>query len=60
MATLLKRDSNTGVSLRILRNFKNTYFEEYLRTVASSVRVIFIRMISGGKCGVRKSFNISS
>ena len=32
---LLKRDSNTGVFLWILRNFKNTYLEEHLRTVAS-------------------------
>ena len=30
-ATLLKRDFNTGVFL-----FKNTYFEEHLRTVASA------------------------
>ena len=27
-ATLLKRDSNAGVFLWILRNFKNIYFEE--------------------------------
>ena len=35
--TLLKRDSNTGVFLWILRNFKNTYFEEHLSTGASSM-----------------------
>ena len=36
-ATLLKRDSSTGVSLKIFRNFlkrKNTYFEEHLQTAA--------------------------
>ena len=33
--TLLKRDSNTGVFLYIMRIFKNTYFEEYLRTTGS-------------------------
>ena len=33
-ATLLKRDSNTGVFLRILRNSKNTNCEEHLRTAA--------------------------
>ena len=34
-AALLKRDSNTWVFLRILRIFKNTYFEEHLWTAAS-------------------------
>ena len=33
--TLFKRVSNTGVLL--LRNFKNTYFEEHLRTDASEL-----------------------
>ena len=33
--TLLKRDSNTSVFLWNLRIFKNTYFEEHLRTTAS-------------------------
>ena len=37
-ATLLIRDSNTGVFLRILlKNFKNTYFEEHLREAASDL-----------------------
>ena len=36
-ATLLKRDSNTGVFPWNLRNFKENYFEEHLRTVASVV-----------------------
>ena len=31
---LLKRDSNTGVFLLILRNYKNTFFEEHMRTTA--------------------------
>ena len=36
-STLLKRDSNTGVFLWLLRNsFKNTYFEKDLRTATSS------------------------
>ena len=34
-ATLLKRDSNTGLFLWLLRNFKDTYFEKHLRTAAS-------------------------
>ena len=34
-ATLLKRDSNTGLfSCGYCQNFKNTYFEEHLRTAA--------------------------
>ena len=33
--TLLKGDSNTGVFLLILRNFKNNYFEKHLQTTAS-------------------------
>ena len=32
---ILKRDSNTSVFLWNLRKFKNTYFEEHLRTTAS-------------------------
>ena len=31
----IKRDPNTGVFLWILKNFKDTYFEEHLRTAAS-------------------------
>ena len=31
------RDSNTGVFLWILRNFKSTYFEQHLRTAASII-----------------------
>ena len=38
--TLLKRDSKTGVFLWNLRNFKNTYFEEYLLTTAP----VFIKL----------------
>ena len=34
-AVLLKRDSNTGAFLWILRNSKNTYFEEHLRMATS-------------------------
>ena len=37
--SLLKRDS-TVVFLRILRNFKNTYFEEHLRTAPSVVLLL--------------------
>ena len=37
LATLLKRNSSTGVFLWILRNFKNTYFQKYLRTASSFV-----------------------
>ena len=33
---ILKRDSNTPIFLWNLRNFKNTYFEEHLRTTASA------------------------
>ena len=36
-AALLKRDSNTGVFLWILRIFKNTYIEKHLRTTTSGV-----------------------
>ena len=35
-ATSSKRDSNTGVFLLVLHFFKNTYFEEGLRTAASA------------------------
>ena len=35
-ATLLKRDSNTGVFLWILQNLKNIYFEDHLQTAASA------------------------
>ena len=34
-ATLLKRDPNAGASCEYCENFKNTYFEEHLRTTAS-------------------------
>ena len=33
--TFFKRDSNTGIFLWILQNFKNTYFDESLWTIAS-------------------------
>ena len=33
-ATLLKRDSNTGVSCEYFQIFKNTYFEEYFASVS--------------------------
>ena len=33
-ATLLKRDSNTGLSCEYCQIFKNTYFEEQLRATA--------------------------
>ena len=38
-ATLLKRDSNAGVFLWILRNIKNIYFEEHVQTAAESFRL---------------------
>ena len=34
---LLKRDSGTGIFLRILWIFKNTYFEKHLRMGASEL-----------------------
>ena len=37
LATLFQRDSNTGVFLWILRNFKNIYFKGHLRTTASEL-----------------------
>ena len=46
-AISLKRDSNTGVFLWILQNFKNTYFEEHLRP-AASVLLIMKLVISIG------------
>ena len=36
-ATLLQRDSNTGVFLWILKNFKNLYFKGHLWTTASEL-----------------------
>ena len=36
-ATLLKRDSNTGVSCKISKMFTNTYFEEHLQTTADQM-----------------------
>ena len=33
--SLLTRDSNTGILMWYLRNFKNTYFEEHPRTTGS-------------------------
>ena len=39
-ATFLKRDSNTGVYLSICEIFKNTYFEEYLRMIASETNKV--------------------
>ena len=54
-ATLLKRDSNTGIFLWILRNFLKHLF---WRTSANyCFEVVFIRMIS---CGISKSLNIRS
>ena len=40
VCNLLKRDSNTGVFCGYCKNFKNTYFEEYLRTAASVLLMI--------------------
>ena len=40
--TLLKRNSNTSVFLRILRILTNTYFEEHLRTASCETYLIFI------------------
>ena len=39
-ATLLKRDSNTGVSCQYCEIFKNTYFEELLRMTASGKNAV--------------------
>ena len=36
-ATLLKRDSNTGVSCEYYETFKNIYFEEHLKTAATLI-----------------------
>ena len=44
-ATLLKRDSKTVVFLWILRNFKNTYLEEHLRT-ASFISILIDKSFS--------------
>ena len=38
-STLLKRDSSTGVSLRVLKIFKNT-FTEHLPAIASGTPAI--------------------
>ena len=40
-ATLLKRVSNTGVFLSNLKIFKNTYFEEHMRTTVSECSNFF-------------------
>ena len=40
-ATVLKRDSNTGIFLWICEIFKNTYFEEYLQTAASGTVIYY-------------------
>ena len=41
---------NTGVFLWILRSFKNTYFEEHLRTAVFALNTFF--------CKYKKSLNI--
>ena len=41
-AILLERDSNTGFSCEIYEIFKNTYFEEHLRTAASVVSFLWL------------------
>ena len=38
-ATLIKRDSNTGVFLRILQNFKDTHVRKHLQTAASELNI---------------------
>ena len=40
IATLLKRDSKTGVFCVNSEIFKNTYFEKHLRTAASETHLI--------------------
>ena len=40
-AALLKRDSIAGISCGYCKIFKNTYFEEYLRTTAYDIGKIF-------------------
>ena len=40
--TLLKRDPNTGDSSEYCEIFKNTYFEEHLRTAPSEIKNVFI------------------
>ena len=37
ITSLQKRDTDTGIFLCILRNFKRTFFEEHLVTAASFV-----------------------
>ena len=47
-ATLLKRDSNTSVSWEYGETFKNTSFEEHLRTTAAdvSIRMLLVLWIT--------------
>ena len=40
-ATLLERDSSTGVSLWILRNFQGNFFAEYLLEITSDMMYFF-------------------
>ena len=41
LATLLKRDTNTGVFLWKLEIFKNTYFKKHLRTTSSGLSAMW-------------------
>ena len=52
MVELLKRESNTGVFLRILQNFQDTYFEEHLRTAASVLNIIYDHKVSNEVLGI--------
>ena len=52
-ANLLKRDSNTVLSCEYCEIFKNTYFEEHLRTSASVIPNLFKGLSAGRKTGFK-------
>ena len=52
-ANLLKRDSNTVFSCEYCEIFKNTYFEEHLRTSASVIPNLFKGLSAGRKTGFK-------
>ena len=59
-ATLLKRVSNTGVPCEYCENFKYTYLEEQLRTVASEIKLNMISDKSNFGFSVARVFLSSS
>ena len=58
--TLFKNDSNTGVNLWILRNFWDTYFEDYLRRLLLKVKLNLSKVSKSFRVSKSAAFSITA